>query len=280
MSTLCHRVSSAHPAVRSVFSGIPSKRLARATRSGWASGSRGSSEGDGEARIAWHPIDLAACCVRPACSDMPDPQTAAAIAAREVTISELRKRLCRIARELTDEEVVKLVDAMVRAPARPNPAPARPSLKPVRRRCRSRRRVVATRGSRGLVRRVAVGSPLPIQPEAPGAAPGSSSLPQRSRGRTRSAPGLLRYRRDGAVEAPHAATCGGQGGRDHCPCPVSWPTEARRGSVSLYLRPQKRVKDVVGSPRATSIADLGARPPDQLAGNVVAWRVAEYSWAD
>ena len=46
---------------------------------------------------------------------MPDPETAAATAAREVTISELRKRLWRIARELTDEEVVKLVEAMVRA---------------------------------------------------------------------------------------------------------------------------------------------------------------------
>jgi hypothetical protein len=37
---------------------------------------------------------------------------------------------------------------------------------------------------------------------------------------------------------------------------------------------------VVGSPRATSIADLGAQPPDQLAGNVVAWFVAEYYLAD
>lgn len=45
---------------------------------------------------------------------MPKPQRAALTAARDVSIAELRKRLCRIARELTDEELVKLVDAMVR----------------------------------------------------------------------------------------------------------------------------------------------------------------------
>jgi|KBSMisStandDraft_5_1062788.scaffolds.fasta_scaffold532509_2 hypothetical protein len=46
---------------------------------------------------------------------MLNQQTAAALAAREVTMAKLRDRLCRIARELTDAELCSLVGAMLRA---------------------------------------------------------------------------------------------------------------------------------------------------------------------
>ena len=38
----------------------------------------------------------------------------------------------------------------------------------------------------------------------------------------------------------------------------------------------KRVKDLVGLSRVTPIGGRGAQPPDQFAGDVVAWFVAEY----
>ena len=46
---------------------------------------------------------------------MLDPQTAAALAAREATMAKLRDRLCRIARELTEAELCSLVGAMLSA---------------------------------------------------------------------------------------------------------------------------------------------------------------------
>jgi hypothetical protein len=65
--------------------------------------------------VAWHPIDYAARGVPPGRARMLDPQTAAALAAREATMAKLRDRLCRIARELTEAELCSLVGAMLSA---------------------------------------------------------------------------------------------------------------------------------------------------------------------